>query len=290
MVRFTNPRCKVTNLFGLRLGQVLAKFGRKYLGPRDIVGWAAWRRELRAERLLSYTLGAHVPNIRRTMANILIAEDDTSLARITQNWLSLTDKHKVDLAIDGAETWEMLQAFSYDVLVLDWEMPKISGIEILRKLRHGNCMMPVLILTGKNQVEDKELALDEGADDYLTKPFHPRELSARLRALLRRPPQIATKLLAVRSISVDPNLRKVLRDGVEVSVQPLEFDLLEFFLRHPNQVFSIDLLLQRVWGADADVSLEAVYSCIKRLRKKLDKSGEPSIIKTIFGTGYCLET
>lgn len=222
------------------------------------------------------------------MATILIAEDDISLASTAKSWLML-EKHQVDHAVDGEEAWKMLQSYSYDILILDLDLPRLSGMYILRQLRERNCMMPILILTGKHRIEDKEMALDEGADDYLTKPFHPRELSARLRALLRRPPEIVPRFLQIRHICVDPSTRKVLKDGVEVPVQPLEFDLLEFFLRHPNQIISTDTLMRRVWGPDSDVSLEALYCCIKRLRKRLDKEDEPSIIKSVFGKGYCLE-
>lgn len=222
------------------------------------------------------------------MTNILIAEDDTALAETTQNWLSM-HLHKVDVAHDGLEAWKMLEAGSYDVLILDLDLPKLSGIDILRRLRAAKSTVPVLVLTGKEEIEDKERALDEGADDYVTKPFHPRELSARLRALLRRPPTNENELLSVRNINVDPKLRKVTKGATEVSIQPLEFDLLVFFLRHPNQVFSMEFLLHNVWGSDATVSFEAVYSCIKRLRKKLDSAEEVSIIRTVFGTGYKLE-
>ena len=222
------------------------------------------------------------------MANILIVEDDTTLAATTRKSLELQG-HKVEVANTGTEGWEMLQSFGYDLIILDWDLPGIQGIDILRRLRDQGKSQPVLMLTGKNHIDEKEQAFEAGSDDYITKPFHPRDLLARLKALLRRPPIVQTEKLSVRNIVLDAQTRRITRDSTEITVQPLEFDLLEFLLRHPNQVFNMDALIQRVWGADADVSLEAVYSCIKRLRRKLDIQGQPSIVRTVFGNGYCLD-
>lgn len=222
------------------------------------------------------------------MANILLAEDEESVAQSLRKWLE-NDRHKVDLALDGEQCWDLMLAFGYDILILDWSMPRLSGVEVLRRLRAQGTMIPVLILTGKQSVNDKEEAFNAGADDYLTKPFHPRELSARLRALLRRPAEIRSEQLVFSKLTIDCQLRKVEKSGSPVGLQPLEFDLLEFFAKHPNETFSIDTLMQRVWGADSEVSVDAVYACIKRLRKKLDTTGEPTLIKNVFGLGYCFE-
>jgi len=222
------------------------------------------------------------------MANILMAEDDQALAENTQKWLILQN-HKVDLATSGQQAWEMVEAFGYDILILDWDLPELQGIEILKRVRIKGDSTPVLMLTGKDQIEHKEQAFEAGSDDYLTKPFHPRELSARLKALLRRPSQTTSEKLRVRDIEVDLDLRKVCRCGEQISLQPLELDLLIFFVRHPNQIFRMEALMQRVWGSDSDVSLEAVYACIKRLRRKLDRPGETSILRNVFGSGYCMD-
>lgn len=223
------------------------------------------------------------------MSNILMAEDDQSLAATTRHWLTI-HSHKVDVAFSGSEALEFLDQFEYDVVILDWDLPGIQGIDILRRLRQKGSQVPILMLTGKDQIEHKELAFEAGTDDYLTKPFHPRELSARLKALLRRPALLQNERLIVRNVALEPAARKVFRDDTEIGLQPLEFDLLEFLMRHPNQIFSVEALMNRVWGTDADVSTEAVYTCIKRMRKKIDLPGSSqTIVRNVFGAGYILE-
>lgn len=222
------------------------------------------------------------------MANILVAEDDQSLAASTEQLLTM-QSHKVDIALTGIEAWDFLERFGYDIVILDWDLPGLQGIDVLRRLRQRGLQVPTLMLTGKDQIEHKEQAFDAGTDDYLTKPFHPKELMARMKALLRRPALVQEEQLVIRNVVLQPMSRKVFCDGQLITLQPLEFDLLEFMMRHPNQLFSIDALMHRVWGSDADVSLEAVYTCIKRMRKKVDRPGQPTIVRNIFGSGYILE-
>ncbi|MCC6977747.1 MAG: response regulator transcription factor, partial [Candidatus Melainabacteria bacterium] len=130
--------------------------------------------------------------------------------------------------------------------------------------------------------------LDSGADDYLTKPFHMKELSARVRAVLRRPGNYVGDKLSSGALELDPGNHCVKVDGNEVSLLPKEFALLEFLMRHPDQVFSADALLNRVWASASDSSIDALTTCVKRLRKKIDKDGQPSYIKTVHGVGYKL--
>jgi len=223
-----------------------------------------------------------------TMAKLLIVEDNVPVAMSVQEWLEF-EGHTSDIAVTGNEALEWLHGFEYDAMILDWDLPEVSGIEVLRQYRDKGGMSPVLMLTGKSAVEEKAMALDAGADDYLTKPFHPKELGARMRALLRRPTQILGKTLSVRNIALDTNTLKVTRDGQEVVLQRLECALLAFFLNHPQEVFSTDALLRRVWDSDSDVSIDAIYQCIKKIRKKLDTAGQPSILRTVHGIGYRLE-
>jgi DNA-binding response OmpR family regulator len=145
------------------------------------------------------------------------------------------------------------------------------------------------MLTGKSDIADKEAGLDAGADDYLTKPFHPRELCARLRALGRRPTQRLGDELKVGNLALDLTKFQLHREGVEVDLLPLEFALLEFFMRNPGRVFGADILLERVWPVNSEASPEAVRTCIKTLRRKIDVNGETSVIKTVHGVGYKLE-
>jgi DNA-binding response OmpR family regulator len=145
------------------------------------------------------------------------------------------------------------------------------------------------MLTGKDAIRDKEEGFHAGADDYLTKPFHSQELIARLHALMRRPPAYSGNSLRVRDLVMDTHKRKVTRDNNEIQLQPMEFTLLEFLMRHAGEVFSSEVLMRRCWSADAEVSLDAIYTCIRRLRKKLDVEGKPSLINTVHGIGYGLD-
>jgi len=222
------------------------------------------------------------------MAKLLIVEDNLPLAANVRQWMEL-EGHTLDTAATGTEALDRLHAFEYDAIILDWDLPEVSGLEVLRQYRDRSGNSPVLMLTGKNAVDEKALALDAGADDYLTKPFHPKELEARMRALLRRPAQVKGKSLSVRNIALDLNTLKVTRDGQEVVLQRLEFALLAFFLNHPQEVFSTEALLRRVWDSDADVSIDAIYQCIKKIRKKLDTPGQSSILRTVHGVGYRLD-
>lgn len=221
------------------------------------------------------------------MAKILLVEDDKKLADTVQMLLEL-ENHKVEMAYDGGEAEDRLAAFDYDLLILDWDLPVRSGVEICRNFRSKGRLTPVLMLTGKQAIQEKEQGFDAGADDYLTKPYHPRELAARVRALLRRPQVYSGDKLSWRDIEVDMTSRKVTRGGEEIALQPMEFTLLTFFMKHPNQVFGADALLKRCWDDSADVSSDSIYTCIRRVRKKVDRDGMGSVIRTVHGVGYSL--
>lgn len=219
---------------------------------------------------------------------VLLADDDDAMTATLSEWLKLQG-FTVELAQDGAETMERLATGQYDAIVLDWEMPFMNGLEICEKFRAAGGMTPILILTGKSAVEQKEQGLDAGADDYLTKPFHFKEITARLRALLRRPTQIITDQIQIRDIVLNPKTKKVTKDEREISLQPMEYAVLEFLMKHPNEYFSPDHLLRRLWDSDAEVSHDAIYSCIKRVRKKLEVNEARPLITSQYGVGYRLE-
>ncbi len=222
------------------------------------------------------------------MAKVLIVEDDVALGKMVRDWL-LMEHHKVEIVTDGADAKEMLKVYDYDIVILDWELPHVSGIEILKEFRSRGKSTPVLVLTGRSAIDDKETGFDAGADDYLTKPFHGKELTARLRALLRRPEGYVGDLLTFGNLTLDHANYEVKKDGEEIRLLPKEFALLEFLMRNPNRVFAAEALLNRVWVAESEATVDALTTCIKRLRKKIDVAGQESIIRTIHGVGYKLE-
>jgi DNA-binding response OmpR family regulator len=222
------------------------------------------------------------------MAKILLIDDDKDLADVISAWLT-SESHQVEMVHSGNLALERLRLCQYDVVLLDWQLPELSGIEILRAYRDEKGMTPVIMLTGKKAVEDKASGLDVGADDYLTKPFHMMELSARIRAVLRRTTGANSNILKVGSLELDPTKHKVLKHNVEITLLPREFALLEFFMRHPDTVFSSESLLQRVWHSDSEATVEAIRTCIKRLRQKIDSQDEESVILTVARIGYKLK-
>ncbi len=223
------------------------------------------------------------------MGKILVVDDDHSLVANVTEWLKF-EHHNVEVAYKGQEALGKLMVFDYDLVILDWDLPELSGLHICKEFRAKGKMTPVLMLTGKTSVIDKESGLDAGADDYLTKPFHPKELAARVRALLRRPVVISTSLLKKGGIVVDTVTRKVKRGDEEIALQPNEYTLLEFLMRHPDQLFSTDALLRRCWPDDSEISPDAIYTCIRRLRKKLDTDSDTSIVRTVHSVGYILDS
>lgn len=223
------------------------------------------------------------------MAKILVVEDEADLAKLVRNWLE-REHHLVEVAENGIDALTHLQVNRFDVVILDLMLPTLSGMEVCRRYRQSLGKTPILMLTAKDTVEDKAAGLDAGADDYLTKPFHLKELSARVRALVRRGSNQPNNILRLRDIEIDVSEFTVTKGGEEIHLLPKEFRLLEFLLRHPNHVFSAEELLASVWESDTPALLDTVRGHIKRLRKKLDTPGEPSIISTVYGIGYKLES
>jgi two-component system response regulator CiaR len=222
------------------------------------------------------------------MPKILLSDDDVQLCNIIKGWL-LLDNHNVEMVHNGVEALDRLKISVYDLIVLDLGMPEMGGMEVLASFRAQGGVTPVLLLTGQDSIQDKEKGFDAGADDYLTKPFHGKELAARIRALLRRPPAYTGTVLTFANLVLDRNAYAVVVEGQKISLLPKEFDLLEFFMRNPNRVFAPEAILNRVWAADSEATVDAVTTCIKRLRKKIDVDGKPSLINTIRGAGYKLE-
>jgi DNA-binding response OmpR family regulator len=221
------------------------------------------------------------------LAKILLVEDDIDLAEVLSFTLS-SKGHSVQKLLRSEEAVPVLSVYKFDLIILDWMMPKVSGIQILKEYREGGGKSPILMLTAKSSVDDKESGLDAGADDYLTKPFHTKELLARVRALLRRPQSLSSVLLQAGDISLDPISCQVKKGGLELHLRPKVYSLLEFFMRHPDQVFSSDAILERVWMDDSLASAETVRTHIKLLRKAIGEQNEDSLIKNIRNRGYIL--
>jgi len=228
--------------------------------------------------------------IEGLMTRILLVEDDVDLVDMISEWLSA--EYEVASAFDGQSGLDMLKASPYDVIVLDWSLPKLSGLEVCRQFRASGGKTPIIFLTGKSTVADRELGLDGGADDYLVKPFSMRELNARLRAVLRRGDLIVNDVLSCGDITLDAGKHRVTKGDLSVHLLPKEFALLEFLMRHPDQVFSSDNILARVWASDSETGGNAVRTAIKRIRQKLDDSDSSeseSIIENIPRVGYRLK-
>ena len=221
------------------------------------------------------------------MAKLLLAEDDRDLAEVIS--FALQSKgHMVQQVFDGRQCLEYLGTCKYDLIILDWMMPRISGLEVCKNYRAQGGRTPILMLTAITKVDDREAGLDSGADDYLTKPFDQKELAARVRALLRRPDAIVGNALQAQDVTMDTVSCTVMRGAEIVHLRPKEYSLLEFLLRHPNQAFSTDALLQRVWLEDKAATPDNLKTHIKTLRQKLDRGREGSLIQTIRGRGYLL--
>jgi two-component system OmpR family response regulator len=222
------------------------------------------------------------------MPKILVVEDDLDLSAMISDWLSY-EHHLVECVHDGQEGLDRLKSCKYDAVILDWQLPNLCGVDICKKFRQNGGATPVIMLTGKDTISDKEFGLDAGADDYLTKPFHIKELAARIRALLRRASQATENVLKIGDLVLEPQTFNVKKGDTDIQLLPKEFALLEFLMRHPNQVFSAEALLDRVWDSGTEASQEAIRTCLKRLRKKVDGNKDNSMIKTVHGVGYKLE-
>ncbi len=227
------------------------------------------------------------------MPQILLIEDEEKMARTVARVLR-DEGHVVVTADDGRTGFARALEDSFDLLIVDWMLPGRSGVQIVRGLRAAEVGVPVLMLTAREQVEDRVEGLDAGADDYLTKPFARQELLARVRALMRRPSAGSSAgssdtTIKAGDLTLDP-VRHVVRRGDErIELTAKEFALLATLIQRPGQVFTRSVLLDTVWGGSAEVYTNVVDLYVSYLRKKLDRHGEPSRIRTVRGVGYTFE-
>jgi DNA-binding response OmpR family regulator len=217
---------------------------------------------------------------------ILVVEDDRKLASFLQSGLE-QEGHAVDLLYEGNGSGEQARAIDYDAVVLDLMLPGRSGFDVLRDIRARKPSLPVLIVTAKDAIEDRIAGLDSGADDYLVKPFALAELSARLRAVLRRGAP-RENVLRVADLEVDTLSRVVRRGGRRIDLKPKEYALLEFLLRHAGRPVTKSLIIEHVWDIHFDSVSNVVEVHVNSLRKKIDRGFSPALIHTIRGVGYLL--
>lgn len=224
-------------------------------------------------------------------ARILLVEDDPALAELV-TWHLEREGFTVERTPDGEEALLLARENPPDLVLLDWMIEGLSGIEVCRRLRRiaDTANVPIIMLTARGEEEDRVRGLETGADDYVTKPFSPRELVARVGAVLRRVrPALAGERLAYADIEMDTVSHKVKRGGIAVSLGPTEFRLLRHFLEHPGRVFSRERLLDSVWGRDSDIEPRTVDVHIRRLRKAINLPGTADIIRTVRSAGYSLD-
>ena len=218
---------------------------------------------------------------------ILVVDDDPAVSGALQRALRL-EGYEVVLAGDGPKALEEIAVRPPDAVVLDIGLPVIDGLDVCRRMRAAADDTPVLMLTARDAVQDRVEGLDAGADDYLVKPFALAELLARLRALLRRRPEDPGETLTFSDLSLAPVTREAHRGDRSFTVTRIEFDLLELLLRHPRQVLTRELILDRVWGYTFDSGTNSLAVYVGYLRRKTEENGEPRLIHTARGVGYVL--
>ncbi len=218
---------------------------------------------------------------------ILIVEDKKALAHMIQRGLT-EEGYAIDIAYDGEEGEYLAEAIPYDLIILDIILPKKDGFEICLELRRKKMETRILMLTARDSISDRVKGLDSGADDYLVKPFDFNELSARIRALLRREVAHGTTIIQVEDLTLDTVTREVKRGQRNVELTAKEYSILEYFMRNPNALITRRMIEDHVWNLSLDSESNLIEVYIQRLRKKIDEDREDSLIKTVRGAGYRL--
>ena len=227
------------------------------------------------------------------MKRVLLIEDDRDIVELVRYNLE-REGFRVAAATDGASGLAQVRKSPPEILLLDLMLPKLSGLEICKEIRRDAALnrLPILMLTARGEEADRVVGLEMGADDYVTKPFSPRELVARIKALLRRaePPDKLPRVIEARGLTIDPSSYRVSRDGKPVTLSTLEFRLLYYLASRPNRVYTRDQLLDAVWGTERFVTPRSVDVYIRRLREKIERDADrPALLKTVRGAGYMFE-
>lgn len=219
---------------------------------------------------------------------LLFAEDDRDISKAVKTLLERSG-YSVDVVFNGQDAIDYIESGEYDGVILDWMMPKRSGIEVLTQMRAKGFSAPVLILTARDSVDDRVKGLDTGADDYLPKPFAASELLARIRAMLRRKEDYKHDVIRFADIELDKSAMSITCNEKSVRLNNKAFQLMEMLVEHPGAVLSIDQIMERIWGWDSDSEVNVVWVNISFLRKKLTELGAHAKIKAVRGVGYSLE-
>jgi DNA-binding response OmpR family regulator len=218
---------------------------------------------------------------------ILMVEDDRKLAEFVARGLR-AERFAVDLAVNGREGESYVHAYDYDLLILDLMLPQLSGTELLRRVRRSRALLPVLVLTAKDAIEDKVMHFETGADDYLTKPFDFAELLVRIKALLRRTPVERADVLRIADLELNRLTQLVRRDGRRIDLTAKEFALFEYLLCSPGRVFTRTMILNHVWDQSFEGVTNIVDVYVRYLRRKVDEPFPVKLIHTVRGVGYCV--
>jgi two-component system phosphate regulon response regulator PhoB len=240
--------------------------------------------KIKKDQMMSRNKSDHIPHI-------LVVEDESAVVTLLRYNLERAGYH-VDVAMDGQEALLAVEDLVPDLILLDWMLPEVSGIEVCRQLRAkpASRNVAIIMLTARGEERDAIRGLETGADDYMTKPFSPAELIARVQAVIRRRhPELGAETIEVGNLRMDMTAHRFYRDGVEIKLGPTEYRLMRHFMEHPGRVYSREQLLNSVWGRDVYVEIRTVDVHIRRLRKALNEGGRTDIIRTVRSAGYALE-
>lgn len=236
--------------------------------------------------------GTMVPSVcgceRVGMSKILIVDDDEELAKGLKAFFTLQG-YVIELCGTGEDALQLLANFNFDIIVLDWGLPQLDGKEVCRTYRSNGGQTPIIFLTGKEDVAYLEEGLASGADDYLSKPFDVRELSARVKSLLKRRTGVFVPELKIGNLVLKPDKGIIVKETNVVQLRAKEASLLEYLMRYPNQIFSAQQLLDAVWPSDGEGTTNSVRTWMNLLRRKLAVVGEENLIRTVLGSGYIID-
>ena len=229
-----------------------------------------------------------VVDATRTM-RILVIEDEQKVSALIRRGLT-SERYAVDLAADGMEGLELADSYPYDLMILDLMIPRVSGAEVLQRVRRKNTFLPVLVLTARDSIDDKVKLFELGADDYLTKPFAFAELLMRVKALLRRGPVNRSSTLRIGDLELDRLTQQVKRAGKRIDLTGKEYALLEYFMQNEDRVLSRNMIIEHVWDQSFDGITNIVDVYVRHLRSKVDDGNSFKMIRTVRGTGYAIRS
>lgn len=226
---------------------------------------------------------------RQDLAKFLLIEDDMELVAVLMAWFAATG-HLIEHAQSGEDGLQLLTNFKYDLIILDWNLPGISGRDVCKTFREQDRNTPIIFTTGRGDIGSKEEGFELGGNDYLVKPYDVRELAARIGGLLRRPARMLPSELRIGDLILDTQRRTLIISARQIHLMPKESALLEYLMRHPNSPHGAQALLDSVWPSERDASVNTVRTWMRNLRVKLADAGKEDLIKTIPGSGYIIES